>query len=147
MTNLGPRKPVDVAHATARRLQAREFRESARSLVTLGQNRSYNGAITLMVAAAIAYADAVTAQTKGIVNKVLHTPISTLKSAAREAKQKDPEATTIIELVRKLFNLSSARTANAEASRRDEASDLETNHVETPEPGAARQVKKESLKS
>ena len=72
MTNLGPRKPVDVAHATARRLQAREFHESARSLVTLGQNRSYNGAITLMVAAAIAYADAVTAQTKGIVNKQDH---------------------------------------------------------------------------
>lgn len=70
MTNRGPSKPVDAAHAAARRLQAREFHESARSLVALGQNRSYNGAITLMVAAAIAYADAVTAQTKGIVNKL-----------------------------------------------------------------------------
>src|SRR5438105_11222035 len=48
---------------------------------------------------------AVETLTKGIVNKVLHTPISALKSAAREAKQKDPEATTIIELVRKIFNL------------------------------------------
>ncbi len=53
---------------------------------------------------------AVESMTKGIVNKVLHTPISTLKSAAREAKQKDPESTTIIELVRKLFNISSVRT-------------------------------------
>ncbi len=72
MTKLGPRKAVDAAHAAARRLQAREFHESARSLVTLGQNRSYNGAITLMVAAAIAYADAVTAQAKGIVNQQDH---------------------------------------------------------------------------
>ena len=55
---------------------------------------------------------AVDSMTKGIVNKVLHTPISTLKSAAREAKQKDPEATTIIELVRKLFNLNAQRPQN-----------------------------------
>jgi glutamyl-tRNA reductase len=48
---------------------------------------------------------AVESLTRGIVNKILHTPITALKSAARDAKQKDPEATTIIELVRKLFNL------------------------------------------
>jgi len=72
MTNQGPRKAVDATHDAARRLQAREFHESARSLVTLGQNRSYNGAISLMVAAAIAYADAVTAQARGVVNKQDH---------------------------------------------------------------------------
>src|SRR4051812_28349614 len=44
---------------------------------------------------------AVEAMTRGIVNKVLHAPISTLKSAA-----KDPEATTVIELIRRMFNLS-----------------------------------------
>jgi len=38
--------------------------------------------------------------TRGIVNKIMHTPISTLKTAAREA-----EATTLIDLVRRLFNL------------------------------------------
>jgi glutamyl-tRNA reductase len=38
--------------------------------------------------------------TRGIVNKIMHTPISTLKTAAREA-----EATTIIDLIRRLFNL------------------------------------------
>jgi glutamyl-tRNA reductase len=43
---------------------------------------------------------AVEALTRGIVNKIMHTPISTLKSAAR-----DPESTTVIELVRRLFNL------------------------------------------
>jgi hypothetical protein len=30
-------------------LQAREFRESARSLVTLAQSKSFNPAVTLMV--------------------------------------------------------------------------------------------------
>ena len=43
---------------------------------------------------------AVEALTKGIINKIMHTPITTLKSAAR-----DPEATTVIDLVRRLFNL------------------------------------------
>jgi hypothetical protein len=50
MTGKSPRKAVDGGHAQARLLQAREFHESARSLVTLVQARSYNGAITLMVA-------------------------------------------------------------------------------------------------
>jgi glutamyl-tRNA reductase len=43
---------------------------------------------------------AVEALTRGIVNKIMHTPISTLKTAAR-----DPESTTVVELVRRLFNL------------------------------------------
>ena len=43
---------------------------------------------------------AVEALTRGIVNKIMHTPISTLKTAARE-----PESTTVIDLVRRLFNL------------------------------------------
>jgi glutamyl-tRNA reductase len=38
--------------------------------------------------------------TRGIVNKIMHTPVSTLKTAATE-----PEATTIIDVVRRLFNL------------------------------------------
>jgi glutamyl-tRNA reductase len=49
---------------------------------------------------------AIEALTRGIVNKIMHTPISTLKSAARE-----PEATTIVELVRRLFNLHEKRAA------------------------------------
>ena len=43
---------------------------------------------------------AVETLTRGIVNKIMHTPISTLKTAVRE-----PEATTIIDIVRRLFNL------------------------------------------
>jgi glutamyl-tRNA reductase len=43
---------------------------------------------------------AVEALTRGIINKIMHTPITTLKSAAR-----DSEATTVVELVRRIFNL------------------------------------------
>lgn len=51
MTGKGPRKAVEGGHAPARLLQAREFHESARSLVTLAQSKSYNPAVTLMVTA------------------------------------------------------------------------------------------------
>jgi glutamyl-tRNA reductase len=43
---------------------------------------------------------AIEALTRGIVNKIMHTPISTLKTAARAA-----EATTVVDVVRRLFNL------------------------------------------
>jgi glutamyl-tRNA reductase len=43
---------------------------------------------------------AIEALTRGIINKVMHTPITTLKSAAKE-----PEVTTVIDVVRRLFNL------------------------------------------
>ena len=43
---------------------------------------------------------AVETLTRGIINKIMHTPISTLKTAAREA-----EATTVVDVVRRLFNL------------------------------------------
>jgi glutamyl-tRNA reductase len=51
---------------------------------------------------------AVEAMTRGIVNKILHTPITALKIAAKEArdpKTKSAEAGTLIELVRRIFNL------------------------------------------
>jgi glutamyl-tRNA reductase len=51
---------------------------------------------------------AVEALTRGIVNKIMHTPISALKTAARE-----PEATTVIDLVRRLFNLQEKRAAKS----------------------------------
>ena len=50
---------------------------------------------------------AVEALTRGIINKVMHTPITTLKSAAKES-----EATTIVEVVRRLFNLQSKAQAS-----------------------------------
>src|SRR6266403_2049938 len=42
---------------------------------------------------------AVEALTRGIINKIMHTPISTLKTAARD------QGSTTVELVRRLFNL------------------------------------------
>lgn len=42
----------------------------------------------------------VEALTRGIINKILHTPISTLKSAARE-----PEGASVVGVIRQLFNL------------------------------------------
>jgi glutamyl-tRNA reductase len=53
---------------------------------------------------------AVEALTRGIVSKIMHTPISTLKTAVRE-----PEATTVIDLVRRLFNLENKATDKARA--------------------------------
>jgi glutamyl-tRNA reductase len=38
--------------------------------------------------------------TRGIVSKIMHTPITALKTAAHE-----PEATTVIDIARRLFNL------------------------------------------
>ena len=72
MTGQGPRKSVGGEHWSGRRHQAREFRESARSLVTLEDSSTYNPAITLMVACAIAYADAITAKRRGVVNTLDH---------------------------------------------------------------------------
>jgi glutamyl-tRNA reductase len=43
---------------------------------------------------------AVEALTRGIINKVMHTPITTLKNAAKES-----EATTVVDVIRRLFNL------------------------------------------
>jgi len=51
--------------------------------------------------------------THGIVNKIMHTPISTLKTAAREA-----EATTLVDVVRRLFNLQE-KDKNAKATKSD----------------------------
>jgi glutamyl-tRNA reductase len=56
---------------------------------------------------------AVEAMTRGIINKILHTPIRTLKSAA-----KDPESATVVEVVKQIFNLSEKEaTANASATK------------------------------
>ena len=57
---------------------------------------------------------AVEALTRGIVNKIMHTPITTLKTAAREST----EATTVVDLVRKLFGLRDAKKAADESANK-----------------------------
>ena len=54
---------------------------------------------------------AVEALTRGIVNKIMHTPISTLKTAAR-----DSEATTVVDVVRRLFNLQEKKIAKSKSA-------------------------------
>jgi glutamyl-tRNA reductase len=62
---------------------------------------------------------AVEALTRGIVSKIMHTPITTLKTAVRE-----PEATTVIDLVRRLFNLQEKeRDQNQKRAARSAAGD------------------------
>src|ERR1700724_258900 len=55
---------------------------------------------------------AVEALTRGIVSKIMHTPISTLKTAVRE-----PEATTVIDLVRRLFDLQDKKKDDRRAAK------------------------------
>ncbi len=52
--------------------------------------------------------------TRGIINKVLHTPMTTLKTAAA-----DPEATTLVEVLRRLFKLGEDKRGEASGSKKD----------------------------
>src|ERR1700681_959477 len=58
---------------------------------------------------------AVEALTRGIINKVMHTPITTLKTAARES-----EATTVVDVVRRLVNLREKEKATATPEKKNE---------------------------
>jgi glutamyl-tRNA reductase len=58
---------------------------------------------------------AVEALTRGIVNKIMHTPIHTLKTAARES-----EATTVVDVVRRLFDLQEKSKDSAEKTHTQE---------------------------
>lgn len=61
---------------------------------------------------------ALEALTNGIVNKILHMPISSLKTAAR-----DPQSTTMVELIRKMFKLrDEAETADKPANETEKPS-------------------------
>jgi len=77
---------------------------------------------------------AVEALTRGIINKIMHTPITTLKTAAR-----DPESTTVVELVRRLFNLHDQNLPDQDLHEREKRSDggqkATASHADT-RPGA-----------
>jgi glutamyl-tRNA reductase len=55
---------------------------------------------------------AIEAMTRGIINKLLHTPITTLKSTAAE-----PEAATIHEIIRRIFNLKSGNPSSGKSNK------------------------------
>ena len=52
--------------------------------------------------------------TRGIVNKILHTPMTTLKTAAAQ-----PEVTTLVEVLRRLFNLGEDPRGGASGPKKD----------------------------
>jgi len=60
--------------------------------------------------------EAVEALSRGIVNKILHTPITRLKSAAA-----DPEITTLLDTFRRIFNLQQTSKATHEDQSEDKA--------------------------
>ncbi|MCI0355079.1 MAG: glutamyl-tRNA reductase, partial [Acidobacteria bacterium] len=57
---------------------------------------------------------AIEAMTHGIINKILHTPMTTLKTAASQ-----PEATTLVEVLRKLFKLGDEKRAGGSGPAKD----------------------------
>ncbi len=72
---------------------------------------------------------AMDALTKGIINKIMHTPITTLKSAARA-----PESTTVVDLVRKLFNLHEVSVTLNQPTRIEPPQDSSTEPVTASAP-------------
>jgi glutamyl-tRNA reductase len=66
---------------------------------------------------------AVEALSHGIVNKILHTPITRLKTAAA-----GPEITTLIEAFKKLFNLQAKAPVSLKDTNEDEASEKADTH-------------------
>jgi glutamyl-tRNA reductase len=62
---------------------------------------------------------AVETLTRGIVNKIMHTPIGALKTAARES-----EATTVVDIVRRLFDLHERKQENDAEKTTAKSNDL-----------------------
>ncbi len=69
---------------------------------------------------------AVEALTHGIVNKIMHTPITTLKSAARETGP-----TTVIDVVRRIFNLKEENKIRRNPVQAEELEVAEENEEES----------------
>jgi len=86
---------------------------------------------------------AVEALTKSIINKIMHTPITTLKSAAHE-----PGSTTVVDVIRKLFNLRPELPTESPASpvpqpeRRDPERRTTVSAAESESPALVKQNQK-----
>jgi glutamyl-tRNA reductase len=68
---------------------------------------------------------AVETLTRGIISKIMHTPITTLKTAVRE-----PEATTVVDIVRRLFDLQDKK------AMQDKKKDTATAKISSGDSGA-----------
>jgi glutamyl-tRNA reductase len=73
---------------------------------------------------------AIEAMTRGIINKLLHTPITTLKSTAAE-----PEAATIHEIIRRIFNLKTGNLKTGNLKTGDSSSgNLKSGNPDSGDP-------------
>jgi len=82
-------------------LSLQEYLENIRT-AEIDRHRARFGDVTPQQEAAI------DAMTKAMINKIMHTPIVTLKTAA-----KSPEAATVVDLIRRVFNLPEKPQAKA----------------------------------
>lgn len=85
---------------------------------------------------------AVEALTRGIVNKIMHTPISTLKTAAR-----DPESTTVVDLVRRLFNLHDQNQAQNHQIQSNDPSKSQSSSQQLSQPAISSDVPSQAPKN
>jgi hypothetical protein len=77
MVKAPPSRPVEPADADGRLRNARDFKRDAEVLIALrDDDDNANGVITLIVNAAIAYADALTGKYGGFVNQQDHRTVS-----------------------------------------------------------------------
>lgn len=77
MARLGPAKPVEHGDWEGRLRNARDFKRDAEDLLAIREDdENANGAITLIVNAAIAYADALTGKYGGFFNQQDHRSVS-----------------------------------------------------------------------
>ncbi len=78
MVKSGPGRPVDTGEWEGRLRNARDFKRDAEELIDLrADDENANGVITLIVNAAIAYADALTGKYGSFVNQQDHKAVST----------------------------------------------------------------------
>jgi glutamyl-tRNA reductase len=89
-------------------LSLQEYLENIRQ-AEIDRHRAKFGDVTPQQEAAI------DAMTKAMINKIMHTPIVTLKTAARS-----PEAATVVDLVRRVFNLPEKPQAKSAGGNGDE---------------------------
>jgi glutamyl-tRNA reductase len=89
-------------------LSLQEYLENIRQ-AEIDRHRAKFGEVTPQQEAAI------DAMTKAMINKIMHTPIVTLKTAA-----KSPEAATVVDLVRRVFNLPEKPQAKSAGGNGDE---------------------------
>ncbi len=89
-------------------LSLQEYQENIRQ-AEIDRHRAKFGDVTPQQEAAI------DAMTKAMINKIMHTPIVTLKTAA-----KSPEAATVVDLIRRVFNLPEKPQAKSAGGNGDE---------------------------